>query len=90
MYVKGGRAVYPPMFGKSVGLILLDDVACVGNESSLSECPQLTAGAHDCTHGEDAGAICNTAEKCQWSISASVPVAMRRQLNYNACILTEI
>ena len=90
MYVKGGRAVYPPMFGKSVGLILLDDVACVGNESSLSECPQLTAGAHDCTHGEDAGAICNTAEKCQWFISASVPVAMRRQLNYNACILTEI
>ena len=64
----GGRAVYPPTFGKGTGAILLDDVACVGNEASLSECSHLISGAHDCSHSEDAGAICVTDGNCEYII----------------------
>ena len=33
--------------------ILLDDVLCIGNESSLLECRHNGIGVHDCIHFED-------------------------------------
>lgn len=35
-------------------------MACVGTESSLSECSNAGLGHHDCTHYEDAGVICTS------------------------------
>ena len=40
-------------------IIHLDDVACYGNESMLSECPHRGIGIQDCTAGiDEAGVMC--------------------------------
>ena len=56
----GGTAIRGPdqNFGKGVGNILLDDVECTGDESSLFVCPSRGMGTHNCDHSEDAGVRC--------------------------------
>ncbi|KAL3987670.1 hypothetical protein ACER0C_014785 [Sarotherodon galilaeus] len=49
-------------FGEGHGQIWLDDVACSGSESSLTECGHNGFGAHNCGHGEDAGVICSAGQ----------------------------
>lgn len=41
------------------GFILLDDVACVGTELTLLDCPHSNWGQHDCSHAEDVGVRCS-------------------------------
>ncbi|XP_033115377.1 soluble scavenger receptor cysteine-rich domain-containing protein SSC5D-like [Anneissia japonica] len=40
--------------------IFLDDVDCIGWESSLSSCSHSTIGVHDCTHSEDVALECSS------------------------------
>ncbi|XP_041476225.1 deleted in malignant brain tumors 1 protein-like [Lytechinus variegatus] len=47
-------------FGQGSGMILLDELSCIGTEDNIAECPHQGIGDHDCTHDEDAGAICYT------------------------------
>ncbi|XP_019630260.1 PREDICTED: scavenger receptor cysteine-rich domain superfamily protein-like [Branchiostoma belcheri] len=45
-------------FGQGSGQIWLDDVACDGSETTISDCGHGGWGLHNCEHSEDAGAVC--------------------------------
>ena len=55
MCVPGAVALRGAHFGPGEGEILVDDLECVGNESTLLECSYTTPF---CFHFEDAGVIC--------------------------------
>ncbi|MBZ3869821.1 Deleted in malignant brain tumors 1 protein [Sciurus carolinensis] len=57
-----GQAVSAPLgshFGPGFGRILLDNVRCIGTESSLALCTHNSWFTHDCGHEKDAGVICS-------------------------------
>lgn len=45
-------------YGMGYGPIWLDDVACVGNESSIANCSHNPVGIHNCNHREDVSVSC--------------------------------
>ena len=51
-------AFHSGFFGEGNGPIWLDDVLCVGTESSLLSCFHNELGNHNCVHYEDAGVRC--------------------------------
>lgn len=58
-YPHAKSARYEVDFGRSLGLdIVLDVVACGGDEESLYECEHTAWGVHDREHVEEAGVVC--------------------------------
>ena len=49
-------------FGYGTGTFVLDDVKCVGTETSVFDCPALSEGQHNCGNSEWAGVKCNTGD----------------------------
>ena len=49
-------------FGAGGANFLLDEVECVGTESSLSECPHDPWRTHDCRPYEVAGVVCRVSK----------------------------
>ena len=45
-------------FGAGSGPILFSELACIGNESIITECHHLLTGVHNCSHSEDVGVVC--------------------------------
>ena len=42
-------------FGAGTGSIVLDNVACLGTETTLLSCSHNGVNIHNCAHSEDAG-----------------------------------
>ena len=51
-----------------VGMIWLDDVQCIGNETRLIDCPANVPGVHDCLHSADVGVACSATTCAQGAI----------------------
>ena len=58
------------------GMIVLDDVKCTGNESSLFACEHAKLGVSNCGHSEDVGLTCSqdTPEDRQAAQRAAVSI----------------
>ena len=58
-----GTAIGSAYFGQASGAILLDNVLCIGNESTLARCLHLGISViRSCTHDEDAGVKCSGSQ----------------------------
>ncbi|XP_046574468.1 LOW QUALITY PROTEIN: deleted in malignant brain tumors 1 protein-like [Haliotis rubra] len=53
-----GRAINGSAYGKGTGRIWLDNVECIGNETSIGDCQSRGIGTHNCNHSEDASVEC--------------------------------
>ena len=58
-------------FGAGSGSIVMDNVFCVGYESSLFSCTY--SSTHDCSHNEDAGVRCSNSTITTTTTSWSTP-----------------
>ncbi len=65
-----------------MGLILLSDLACTGQEEHLRDCPQDDIAANFCVHISDAGVIC-TGEKKKFSSTFSCTCRPYQHLSLN-------
>ena len=55
-----GTPYYSAYFGQGSGSILLDNVTCIGSESTLANCGHLGVGiTRTCSHSNDAGVSCS-------------------------------
>ncbi|XP_071128570.1 scavenger receptor cysteine-rich domain-containing protein DMBT1-like isoform X5 [Mytilus edulis] len=57
-YKRGGTAVSEAIYGEGSGKIILDDVECDGEETSIEDCTHSGWGVSNCHHTEDAGVRC--------------------------------
>ena len=59
-YSNASDAPKEARFGQGSGRIWLDDVNCLGHESSIAMCSHRGWGINNCGHDEDASVICSS------------------------------
>uniref|UniRef100_A0A669CEF9 SRCR domain-containing protein n=1 Tax=Oreochromis niloticus TaxID=8128 RepID=A0A669CEF9_ORENI len=69
-------------FGAGTGQIWLDNVTCLGSESSLTECQHSGFGSNRCEHGQDAAVICSGEKTCE--------IYMILQVSLFFCVFHEV
>ena len=47
-------------YGEGGGTVWMSNLACIGSESSISECPHIGWGQTSCSHSQDAGVTCGS------------------------------
>ncbi|KAL2102764.1 hypothetical protein ACEWY4_001932 [Coilia grayii] len=65
-------------FGQGSGQIWMNDVQCVGTESTVKDCRSQRWGARNCSHNQDAGVICSGVK-----LVSSSPCSGRVELLHN-------
>ena len=58
-FYSSGTAYRSALYGQGTGPIWLSRLSCIGNESSLTDCIQLSVGTKNCTHSDDAAVSCS-------------------------------
>ncbi|XP_068519891.1 deleted in malignant brain tumors 1 protein-like isoform X1 [Anas acuta] len=72
-------------FGQGSDPIWLDNVHCVGTESTFAECGLKSWGEHNCGHSEDAGVVCSGTNPLQLRVKDGPgPCSGRVEVLYNA------
>ncbi|XP_052789120.1 deleted in malignant brain tumors 1 protein-like [Mya arenaria] len=82
----GAAPVSMAAYGRGTGRILLDDVECIGTETSIAQCRNGGWGQSNCDHSEDAAVICqNSTVKTGIRLAGrgSTPSSGRVELQYN-------
>ena len=65
-----GRSYFRAYFGQGSGPIWLDNIGCIGNESTLASCSHLGLGiTRYCSHREDVGVRCFGGQGITWYIA---------------------
>ena len=59
-YRDARQATRNAFHGAGNGIIWLDNVFCLGNETELQDCVSNGFGNHNCVHDEDAGVVCTS------------------------------
>ena len=54
------EAVASAAYGEGSGVVWMEDVACIGNETRLADCPFPGWGNSRCEHTRNAGVICES------------------------------
>nr|XP_034316959.1 deleted in malignant brain tumors 1 protein-like isoform X6 [Crassostrea gigas] len=72
---KTSKAFGGATYGQGSGPVWLDNVKCMGTETSIEECSHNSWGSHDCSHGEDVSISCSLSnEKTMCNIETAMDI----------------